>query len=120
MKIYINQREQIDSQLKMLGDMLRQRFVPDSMGQVPGFEITVVPTQKRRTASQNDALHVYCRQLANALNDAGLDMREVIKPEVDIPWNDQTVKEYMWRPIQKVVTGEESTTRPTPKPTVRP
>ena len=40
--------------------------------------------------------------IANALNDAGLDMKKVLKPEIDIPWNTATVKEYLWRPVQNL------------------
>lgn len=69
-------------------------------------------TGKQRSLTQNRALHLYCRMLADALNDAGLDMRKVLKEEVDMPWNERTVKEFLWRPIQIAVTGHESTTQP--------
>lgn len=62
-----------------------------------------------RTKQQNKALHVYCRNLAAALSDAGLDMKKTIKPEVELPWSDDLVKQFLWRPIQKAVTGKEST-----------
>jgi len=67
-------------------------------------------TKEQRTNLQNRSLHLYCEMLANALNDAGLDMKTVLKPEVDIPWNKDMVKEYLWRPIQKVMTEKASTT----------
>lgn len=54
-------------------------------------------------------------QLAEELNDAGLDMRKTLKPTVDIPWNGKTIKEYLWRPIQKAQLGKESTTELTTK-----
>lgn len=66
--------------------------------------------EKKRTDQQNKALHVYYQLLADAFNDAGLDMREVLKPEVEIPWTGETVKEYIWRPIQKVYLKKKSTT----------
>ena len=62
-----------------------------------------------RTKQQNNALHLYCRNLAEALNDAGYDMKKTIKQEVDIPWSDDLVKKFLWRPIQKAVTGKDST-----------
>lgn len=70
---------------------------------------------KKRTNLQNRALHIYFQMLANALNDSGLDMKKVLKPEVDIPWNKDTVKNYLWRPIQKAQIGKESTTELTTK-----
>lgn len=65
---------------------------------------------KTRTNTQNRALHLYCRMLAEALNDAGLDQRQVLKPGIDIPWTPDAVKEQLWRPVQIAVIGKESTT----------
>ena len=65
---------------------------------------------KQRTIPQNSAMHLYFRWVAEALNDAGLDMRAVLKPNVDIPWTEQSVKDFMWRPIQKLMLRKESTT----------
>ena len=69
--------------------------------------------EKRRTISQNAALHLYFRLVAEALNEAGLDMRAVLKPEVEIPWSPKTVKEYMWKPILKIQLQKRSTTEMT-------
>ena len=66
--------------------------------------------EKQRTEQQNKALHVLFTLLANTLNDAGLDMRKVLKPTVDIPWTTQTVKDQLWRPVQQAMLGKESTT----------
>lgn len=62
-----------------------------------------------RTLVQNSSMWLYFRKLGEALNDAGLDMRKVLKPEIEIPWNKDTVCDHLWRPIQKAVTGKEST-----------
>lgn len=62
-----------------------------------------------RTEQQNKALHLFFTHLATQLNEAGLDMRRTLKPEVDISWTPETVKEYLWRPIQMAATGKEST-----------
>ena len=70
---------------------------------------------KPRSTRQNSALHVYCRLLANALNDAGYDMKKVMKPEADIPWTQNSVKEYLWRPIQEALGKEHSTTKQSTK-----
>jgi hypothetical protein len=69
---------------------------------------TVNP-DKPRTLQQNKALHKYLAELASALNSAGLDMKAVLKPNVDIPWNQDMAKEFLWRPIQKAMQFEEST-----------
>jgi len=65
---------------------------------------------KKRTNTQNNALQVYCRELATALNDAGLDMKRTLKAEVEIPWTQDLVREHLWKPIQEYVIGKRSTT----------
>lgn len=70
---------------------------------------------KPRTESQNKALHLYFTQLAEMLNDAGLDMRKVLKPSISIPWTSQTIKENLWKPIMKAQTDKSSTTELTTK-----
>jgi len=70
-----------------------------------------ITTGKQRTNLQNAALHKYFSMLADSLNDAGWDMKKTLKPEIDIPWNCETIKEYLWRPIQKAVIGKTSTTK---------
>jgi hypothetical protein len=64
-----------------------------------------------RTALQNNSLHLGLTLIAKTLNDSGLDLRKVLKPEVDIPWTTESAKEYLWRPIQKIMTGKDSTTK---------
>lgn len=70
---------------------------------------------KQRTTQQNKALHKFYSELALALNEAGLDMKRTLKPDIDIPWNGDTVKDYLWRPIQQAQLGKESTKELTTK-----
>lgn len=64
----------------------------------------------KRTDRQNRALHVLFRLLAETLNDNGLDMRKTLKPDIDIPWSGESVKEFLWRPIQVAQLQKKSTT----------
>lgn len=66
--------------------------------------------KQSRTLQQNKAMHVYFTNLAKELNDAGLDMRKVLKPGIDIPWTPASVKEHLWRPIQEAMLVKHSTT----------
>lgn len=68
-----------------------------------------VMTEKKRTLTQNAAMHKYFELLAKALNDAGYDMRRTLKEDQEIPWTKESVKEHLWRPIQKVMEGVDST-----------
>ena len=70
---------------------------------------------RQRTLQQNKALHLYFSLVAERLNDAGLDMRVVLKPEVEIPWSKDTVKNFLWRPIQELQLGKKSSTELTTK-----
>ena len=63
-----------------------------------------------RTLSQNSSLHLYCTQLSNMFNDSGLDMKVVLKPSIDIEWTKDTVRKYIWKPVQKYLFQTESTT----------
>lgn len=66
-------------------------------------------TDKQRTLQQNKALHKLFGQLADVLNDSGHDMKAVLKPDVDIPWTPESVKNHLWRPIQEIMLDVEST-----------
>ena len=48
--------------------------------------------------------------LGDALNDAGLDQRKVLKPTVSISWTPEAIKEQLWRRIQKAMFEKKSTT----------
>jgi hypothetical protein len=63
-----------------------------------------------RTIQQNKAMHKYFSSLADAFNDAGLDMKKVLKPHVEIPWTPASVKKFLWTPIQDAMLQKESTT----------
>lgn len=64
---------------------------------------------EQRTKQQNRALHKLFAQLADVLNDSGYDMKAVLKPEVEIPWTPESVKNHLWRPIQEIMIDVEST-----------
>lgn len=108
----------MDVRLNLKSDGLRLYPVSDEsllyIQSIQRQEITVIvegeKLEKHRTLTQNAAMHLYFQMLADSLNDAGLDMKKVLKPEVDIPWTKDSIKNYLWRPIQKAMTKKESTT----------
>jgi len=71
--------------------------------------------KKQRTLAQNKSLWLMFTHLADKLNDAGYDMRRTLKPEIDIPWNKDTIHDYMWIPIQEALLKKTSTTELTTK-----
>ena len=66
--------------------------------------------ERKRTLQQNRALHKLFGMMAFALNGAGWDMKKTLKPEIDIPWSAETIKEFIWKPIQEAQLGKRSTT----------
>lgn len=63
------------------------------------------------TRSQQNALHLYCQQVADALNDAGLDIEQVLKNfTMELSWSKDSVKEILWRTAQQRLLGKHSTT----------
>ena len=65
----------------------------------------------KRTLLQNKSMHLYYSQLADALNAAGWDMRKTLKPDVEIPWTETSVKSLLWKPIQDAMFDKDSTTQ---------
>lgn len=65
---------------------------------------------KQRTSKQNAALHVYFKELADELNARGLDMKQTLRHDIEIPWDEHNIKEHLWRPVQLAKTGKTSTT----------
>lgn len=60
-------------------------------------------------------LRIYFQIVADALNASGADMRVVLKPETEVWWDKDTVKEFLWRRVQKLQLGKSSTTQLTTK-----
>ena len=89
---------------KVINDFIEQ--AEETFGRVS----VTMKDHPRRTDQQNKAMHKYFELLSTALNDAGLDARKTLKPEVEIPWTPEMIKNLMWRPIQEAMTGKKSTT----------
>ena len=67
--------------------------------------------KKKRSLQQNNAMWLYWKNLADAFNDAGLDMKKVLNDEVDIPWNEDLIKEHIWGKIQELLVGHTKTSK---------
>lgn len=73
----------------------------------------VTKEDQQRTVLQNKALHKYFELLAEAMNDAGWEMKRFfsIKPEIEIPWNKDRVKANLWKIVQEMMIGKKSTSK---------
>lgn len=69
-----------------------------------------IDTGRQRTSQQRKAIEVFCRNLAEVLNDSGMDMQAVFSvKEVSVPWSQDTVKDVLFRPIMKAMFDIDST-----------
>ena len=64
-----------------------------------------------RSISQNKALYLWFRLEAEALNDAGFDMKKTIRQDIDIPWTPESVKLYLWKPVMEAMFQKSSTAK---------
>jgi hypothetical protein len=66
----------------------------------------------KRTEKQRNSIEVYCRELAKALNDAGIPIKEeFLGRTLDIDWDQAGVKRRLWKGTQKRLFDIESTTK---------
>ncbi|ARM83960.1 hypothetical protein [Marinobacter salarius] len=99
--LIINSEIALAKAQKQLADLWREKKY---------LEVKISRKASQRTLTQNAAMHLFFGWLADALNDAGKDMRRTLRHDVDIPWTPESVKEHLWRPIQKAMTEKHSTT----------
>lgn len=65
----------------------------------------------QRTPPQNRSLHKYCELLSDELNNAGYTIAKILTKPLDISWSKHTVKELLWRTVQKAILDKDSTTK---------
>lgn len=73
--------------------------------------ITYKIMHPNRSTKQNAALHACFRRLATNLNNAGFGVAHPLKPELQIPWTESSVKELLLRPIIQAMFKKESTSQ---------
>lgn len=67
--------------------------------------------RSKRTSLQNRSIHKYCGLLAEAFNDAGLDMVKVLEQkDAEVSWSMDAVKDVIWRPIQLALFPDKPST----------
>jgi hypothetical protein len=91
-------------------DFQLQQFLEFVEGELEaGRERSYEIYKETRTSAQNRALYAVFTRLAVALNDAGFEIKHPFAG-FDIPWSKSSVKELLFNPIMKEVTGKGSTT----------
>ena len=78
------------------------------------YSIEIKKVRDTRTDQQRKAIELYCKLLAEALNDAGFSytsfIRVINSNGVQVPWTQERAKEA-WRMVQVAMTKKESTTK---------
>jgi len=64
-----------------------------------------------RTERQNNAIHLWFRQMAEQLNDAGYSNKHPFNDQIEIPFTEGLVKEMLYKPIIKAMYDKTSTTK---------
>ncbi len=67
------------------------------------------------TPQQNKSVNLYCRQLAEAMGEQGLDIVETLTKAVDRPWTEKSVKELLFKDLLFRAYGHTSTTKASTK-----
>jgi len=67
----------------------------------------------QRTDRQNKSLHLYCEQLSQTLNDAGITQKMVLQA-IDIDWSADSIKS-LFRSLGRAKYGIKSTAELTTK-----
>lgn len=92
-----------ENSLERFCDSVRERFNQN------GYTEYTYRNARTRTLRQNSALHAWLRAISQELNAKGLDMRVVLKDEIEIPWDQRRVKEHLFRPVMTLMLDVEST-----------
>ncbi len=83
-------------------------------GEIVAATLKRPTSNKLRTIAQNNSLYLWCERLGKSLNDGGLDMRrsfEKMKEGYSIPWTKERVKEYLFDPVMRNLTGKTSSAK---------
>ena len=68
----------------------------------------------KRSPAQNSGIHIFCREQAGSMNDSGFTQRifwQQAREGFEVDWSETAVKEIIWRPVQKALGFEVSTTK---------
>lgn len=65
----------------------------------------------KRTSQQNKAIHVYCHNVALAMNEHGFDLEAILNAKkVDVPCTPENIKDVVFKGIMVVLFPEITST----------
>lgn len=66
---------------------------------------------KPRTIKQNNAMWVFCREIAQRCNDAGYEMQTtspVLSKPIETPWTERSVMDKIWMAVQTAMFPDKN------------
>jgi hypothetical protein len=63
----------------------------------------------KRSKKQDSSMHVYCRQVAQCLNDMGITCNKFFNEGYEMKFSEDIIKRDIWKVVQLAMTGKEST-----------
>ena len=84
------------------------KFLKDQYSQGNHLLYSIKPAG--RTERQNNAMHLWFREIAEKLNDTGYHATHPFNSEVEVPFTEVLVKEMLYKPIIKAMYDKKSTT----------
>jgi hypothetical protein len=97
--------------IKLNGQYIPRELTEFLRGLKGDFEIEAVKVNGKRTNQQSKSIHLFCAQLADELTEKHIDKRSFFKESFYTNWTPISVKEDIWRPVQKALFHKDSTTK---------
>ena len=88
--------------------LLEAQVILEQQWKLNRFLILTLERQQR-TLTQNKAIHLYFKMLAYELNTSGYDIKKTLRQDFEIQWNEASIKELIWKPVQTALFGTGST-----------
>jgi hypothetical protein len=101
----------------IVNEVARQRIF-NEIDAAPVGTIVTIDFEKKYSAKQRGALHVWCQMIADTLNECGqyrVRVSPISKQGIEIPWSMQAVKEDIYKPVLMASSGKKSTEDQTSK-----
>lgn len=96
--ITIKTKQQLDTHIENLKAAFEKEH---------SLEIEIKPN--KRSKKQDSSMHVYCRQVAQCLNDMGITCNQFFKEGYEMKFSEDIIKNDVWKAVQLAMTGKEST-----------
>lgn len=102
---YISKHDNIDQKMRVIENI--NKLLAESEN---NLEIRITQNKSLRTLQQNKSLHKYFALVSEALNEQGQDFSKVFDKPLNIKITPNIIKECMWKIVQNVMYGKQSTT----------